>query len=265
MLIMMLASNPVTIKIPYIRLNVFLSVSHCKERWRNLRACLTRHLKNNQRQSGYHKPYYLAEHMKFLLPYTRTRSPKSADPQKQEFVDYISNVKKQRQSDDENDNFDEDDNDDKDHDYQDDADEEIGDRNSYEDDQTSNEFLVERKTAAPNVTIPISIPIEAFALHPSAAGSSSVNGEIVMIESKPRAAGQSNSVKRKTVDNETVDSYQTEPKRFEISPVDAKEIEDADINFFKSLLPDIRLLNASQKRRFKMGILELIDNICEKQ
>lgn len=239
-------------------------MSHCKERWRNLRACLTRHLKNNQRQSGYHKPYYLADHMKFLLPFTRTRSPKSADRQKSEFVDYMSNVKKQEQFDEDgNDNPDEDENDDFDQDYQEeDADEETGDRNSYKDEQTSSELLVERKTLGPIVTI----PIETFTMHQNAAGSPSVNGEIVMIENKPRATTQLNSIKRKAVDSETiVDSYLTEPKRFEISPVDAKEIEDADINFFKSLLPDIRQLNASQKRRFKMGILELIDNICEKQ
>lgn len=196
--------------------------------------------------------------MKFLLPFTRTRGTKSADHQKPELIDYVLNVKKQRQSDeDENENPDEDEDD---HD-QDDADEEAGDRNSYEDEQSSSELLVEMKTAAPIVTL----PIEAFAMHQKAADASSVNGEIVTIENKLRAASQSNSIKRKAVDSETVDSNLTEPKRFEISPVDAKEIEDADINFFKSLLPDIRQLNASQKRRFKMGILELIDNICEKK
>lgn len=199
--------------------------------------------------------------MKFLLPFTRSRGPKSADDQqKSEFTDYMLSLKKQRNSDeDENGNPDED-NDDLDQDYQEDVDEETGDRNSYEDDQTSSELLIERKTAAPIATI----PIEAFAMHQNEAGPSSVNGDIVMIENKPRVAIQSNIVKRKAVESETVDSYLTEPKRFEISPVDAKEIEDADINFFKSVLPDIRQLNASQKRRFKMGILELIDNICEK-
>lgn len=46
---------------------------------------------------------------------------------------------------------------------------------------------------------------------------------------------------------------------------DVKEIEDADSNFFKSLLPDIRQMNRSQKRKFKVGILELIDSIFENQ
>lgn len=50
-------------------------------------------------------------------------------------------------------------------------------------------------------------------------------------------------------------------------PVPAKRIkvsqdtDDADLDFFRSLLPDIRLMTASQKRRFKMGIFGLIDNV----
>lgn len=40
-----------------------------------------------------------------------------------------------------------------------------------------------------------------------------------------------------------------------------QEMDDADLDFFRSLLPDIRLMTASQKRRFKMGIFGLIDNV----
>lgn len=46
-------------------------------------------------------------------------------------------------------------------------------------------------------------------------------------------------------------------KRIKVS----HEMDDADLDFFRSLLPDIRLLTASQKRRFKMGIFGLIDNV----
>lgn len=42
-----------------------------------------------------------------------------------------------------------------------------------------------------------------------------------------------------------------------------KEIDDADLNFFKSLLPDIRQMTPTQKRKFKMGIFELINNIVD--
>lgn len=47
------------------------------------------------------------------------------------------------------------------------------------------------------------------------------------------------------------------PKRIKMS----HETDDADLDFFRSLLPDIRLMTASQKRRFKMGIFGLIDNV----
>lgn len=43
-----------------------------------------------------------------------------------------------------------------------------------------------------------------------------------------------------------------------------KEIDDsADLNFFKSLMPDIRQMTPAQKRKFKMGIFELINKIVE--
>ncbi len=43
-----------------------------------------------------------------------------------------------------------------------------------------------------------------------------------------------------------------------------QEIDDAaDLNFFKSLLPDIRQMTPTQKRKFKMGIFELINNIVD--
>lgn len=42
-----------------------------------------------------------------------------------------------------------------------------------------------------------------------------------------------------------------------------KEIDDADLSFFKSLLPDIRHMTPTQKRKFKMGIFELINKIVD--
>ena len=36
--------------------------------------------------------------------------------------------------------------------------------------------------------------------------------------------------------------------------------DDADLNFFKSLLPDFKLLPAPKKRKFKMEVLQLLNN-----
>lgn len=51
--------------------------------------------------------------------------------------------------------------------------------------------------------------------------------------------------------------YEPVPKRIKVS----QESDEADLDFFRSLLPDTRLMTASQKRRFKMGIFGLIDNV----
>lgn len=54
------------------------------------------------------------------------------------------------------------------------------------------------------------------------------------------------------------DTYEPEQKRHKRC---SQDMDDADLNFFKSLLPDIRLMSASQKRRFKMGIFGIIDKV----
>lgn len=41
------------------------------------------------------------------------------------------------------------------------------------------------------------------------------------------------------------------------------EVEDPDLSFFKSVLPDIREMNAEQKRRFKIGILNLAQQVLK--
>ena len=60
---------------------VGFAVGNCEERWKNLRASLCRHLRQQQQQAGQgqghrpKKPYYLAEHMDFVVPFTKTRLP----------------------------------------------------------------------------------------------------------------------------------------------------------------------------------------------
>lgn len=74
----------------------FFSVSDCKERWRNLRGSYTRYLKYQKQASGSaakkKKPYYLAEYMTFLLPYTKSREIKGSvsvpDNSNTEIIDF---------------------------------------------------------------------------------------------------------------------------------------------------------------------------------
>ncbi|XP_046403585.1 uncharacterized protein LOC124169128 [Ischnura elegans] len=54
------------------------SVFNCKDKWRNLRTSLTRHLRNRNEPSAlsgkYRRPYYMAPYMSFLIPYTKSRT-----------------------------------------------------------------------------------------------------------------------------------------------------------------------------------------------
>jgi hypothetical protein len=54
----------------------YFLASECKERWKNLKACYTRHLKNKLPSGSGAKtkrPYYLAEYLNFLEPFTKSR------------------------------------------------------------------------------------------------------------------------------------------------------------------------------------------------
>lgn len=42
-------------------------------------------------------------------------------------------------------------------------------------------------------------------------------------------------------------------------------IEDSDLYFLKSVLPDMKCMTPTQKRRFKVGVLNLSDTILNEQ
>ncbi|XP_050433893.1 uncharacterized protein LOC126841447 [Adelges cooleyi] len=52
------------------------TVPECKERYKNLRACYTRYLKNklpSGSEAKFKRPYYLSKYMEFLQPFTKSR------------------------------------------------------------------------------------------------------------------------------------------------------------------------------------------------
>lgn len=58
----------------FISLYIFPVAAECKEKWKNLRASFSRHLRNqNTTNSKAKKPYYMADYMDFLLPYSKLR------------------------------------------------------------------------------------------------------------------------------------------------------------------------------------------------
>lgn len=197
---------------------------HCKERWRNLRACLTRHLKNKQQHetdpSVYHKPYYLAEHMQFLLPFTKSRSHRDTKSYSLETNDFV-NFKEERE-------------------------EHISANQSDSNTEciSSNSPVIVSATSIPSM------------------------GPEINSDSQQSHKHSDTTNKRDLNAMDDANTHYTEyeikrPKIMEISTIDSREIDDADLNFFKSLLPDIRQMSSSQKRKFKMGIFQLIGNILD--
>lgn len=215
-------------------------MAHCKERWRNLRACLTRHLKQQQAASEdgtvNHKPYYLAEHMSFLLPYTKSRTVKEQikyeTPALEEHKPCTSSAKVSK----------------------------ISGANAATatttttytistDETDENQYVTLIQSATGELT-PASGLDEAHLQ--VEAGSETEQKPIP----EPTYTTTSNVVASKDHLQEII--YESLPaKRVKMS----QEMDDADLDFFRSLLPDIRLMNPSQKRRFKMGIFGLIDNV----
>lgn len=62
----------------YYNLNILFIyiVTKCKERWKNLRGCYTRHLKIKSAPGfdvKFKNSYYLAEYLHFLKPFTKPR------------------------------------------------------------------------------------------------------------------------------------------------------------------------------------------------
>lgn len=204
----------------------YLLVPHCKERWRNLRACLTRHLKQQNTiadSSPAHKPYYLADHMEFLLPYTRSRAGKDQIKFETTFDDF----------------------------------------NASSINETDN-----NAETTTTYTITTSEPDE--------------NQYVTLIQTTTDAMQSTNTIKTSpskadrpnsdVTDQQAASTIIATPKEhlqeiiYETMPakrvrVATGDSDDADLEFLRSLLPDIRLMNASQKRRFKMRIFGLIEDV----
>lgn len=215
-------------------------MSNCRERWRNLRACLTRHIKQQKRATkggSYHKAYYLSDHMKFLLPYTRSRSGKESSDYEVDEIDFDTSATSNKEE------------------------------NTTSESSVRNDNIerIESQTAHRPKTIQAN-ESTTFTITTTEADNNqfvtfmqnaSDDDPLGHVESV--AIGDSKSVE--TTFNgttKTINLYEPEAKRVRIV---SQETDDADLNFFRSLLPDVRLMTPSQKRRFKMGIFGLLDNV----
>ncbi|XP_028168705.1 uncharacterized protein LOC114358832 [Ostrinia furnacalis] len=184
------------------------SVADCKERWKNIRGCYTRHLKNRNRASGssskskYVKPYYLAEQLQFLDGFTKTRPPKGffyAEPR---------------------------------------AEMDQEDLEMEEDSDNS----CDAETPSPI---------------PSPVHKKAVKRESEMF-SKPNDVKKPKKVSLNDVNTFAVEYFKSKQKMTEHS-----EHRDPDFAFLYSLLPDMKDMTREQKRKFKMGVLQLVGDVLE--
>nr|CAD7266992.1 unnamed protein product [Timema shepardi] len=169
-------------------------VVNCKERWRNLRGSLLRHMKHQAAGSRakHKKPYYLAPYLDFVVPFTRSRKKKSR-----------SNV-------------------------------------------DSEETDVEEGSLQPREE---ETDVEDYDVKPPRG---------LLVETQRRNGPE--------ISIDEVRSYASEnflqPKRAKVVYTPVGDAE-ADLDFFKSLLPDVRVMTPVQKRRMKIGVIRVIDEILE--
>ncbi|XP_034251662.1 uncharacterized protein LOC117651611 [Thrips palmi] len=191
------------------------SVGNCKERWKNLRASLCRHLRQQQQQAGHgqgqrpKKPYYLAEHMDFVVPFTKTRLPSTGhlpdsvldsafDP-----LDYMDEIKHEVEVDDHG-----------------------------------------RDASADGDGSARSASLDDDVVQNSLGSSWADNGDgPAVLQVLEGALNTAPCKKRKLRDS--LESY----------------ADQADLNFLKSLLPDMAVMTARQKNSFKMAVLSAIEKI----
>lgn len=190
----------------------FVTVLECKERWKNLRASFTRFLKSTKLSSGcgtkYKKPYYLAEYLHFLKPFTKSREQSGI----------LQNVSLEPDAEGQGYDNEPESSESKLH-----HDQEQLDEVRQNEDQSVNTSGWHEDTPEDFIT-PASKKIK----------------RTISVEDVNKSAFHCCQARKRSVQNED---------------------EDPDLSFFKSVLPDMREMNAEQKRRFKIGILSLAQQI----
>lgn len=239
------------------------NVIHCKERWRNLRACLSRYIKQQSGNDPQHKPYYLTEHMAFLLPFLKSIR-QSVDSSQSIFnIQNTLNEYKYNQS------------------------------NELEMKHSLSDNDEETVDAFDNSGVPINRPPETSTplSDTNSAHTSTMNNFIpdVQIEMRDTPDANSEIIFSPTTAPHMNGHHQhhhnhnqhhagnqpfPQPKRIKLEHQSGSNerspeayfnrVENSDMEFFRSILPDIGDLTPLQKRKLKIGILELIDEVLVK-
>lgn len=199
----------------------------CKERWRNLRGCFTRHLKQKETSNSvrYRKPYYLADYMHFIYPFTKTRKSNSTFVKCEKTENIEDSTTNANTITIEN--------------------ELIQDETPVHEEEIQQEMQI--TTRDDSLIIPHTIEQQ-------------LNSTPVLLTEdlnrKRKYEPESISIQSTPL------KIQGEPTFYELKSCNERSQEpDADLYFLKSLLPDIHSMNQYQKRKLRIHFLNVIDNI----
>ena len=184
------------------------TVEACRERWKNLRAGLSRYLRQQSAEhlNGTKRPYYLAEYMQFLIPFATSLKKKHNGFIDREVtippeVEYGMELKAESPD----------------------------EPPQYEDDEELQDTIA--RTAEPHA----------------------------YYRTVGNIGKEYSNIRQRTIPDQSTPDVSIPKKRKLLTTVD-----DPDLCFFKSLLPDVRKMNDAQKHQFKMMVLNDIDDILYK-
>lgn len=264
------------------------SVDLCKKRWRNLRCCMTRYLKsvrdnadstNNVRR----KPYYLYNHMQFVVPYLKMKDGEGSMCEAEEttWIKGSSSRELMKADDDEE----EDDGQDIETiDVQEEDHQQIkqsiiqsikilpmSEQQTQETTTTTYEIIEATPSKQPRieavhhmgVSTPITAtkqkdPLSPVKHYTYTTLSATPANTTTLYAATPVSSGQTQT---QLASSSSTLRQHASPIQLQQQQVSSNAAADADNNFFKSLIPDIQSMNMDQKRKLKIGILRLIDEI----
>nr|XP_019534403.2 probable serine/threonine-protein kinase mps1 isoform X2 [Aedes albopictus] len=293
--------------------NVGESVDMCKKRWRNLRCCMTRYLKSvrdniDNSSSLRRKPYYLYNHMQFVIPYLKMKDGETATAYESEDSVWIKNhnsAEDLMKSESEivgGEEVAEEEEEEEEHeiesiDVQDEDHQQIkqsiiqsikilpmNQETQAQETTTTYEIIEATPAKQPRIeaihqVTPASSAQQSTHIIKSKDGSyknftyatvaQSHPSGTTMYTSTPTITGQytlqqqqaPSSSSTSTSNLQRQQSQSSQQQQQQQQQVNVTGATDADNNFFKSLIPDIQSMNMHQKRKLKIGILRLIDEI----
>ena len=240
------------------------NVTDCKKKWRHLRSSLSRYLKSSKdivkNKNNKLKPYYLLQHMDFLVPYTKTLEMKTENIKfeaNDEHEGFSGEMKSERVD---GSSYDQEIIQEESQSMEEEEENVVYEAYEIQDLPSSSAAVASTPNQKSQITLVRSshgnnqqntnIPqLQPLMNHPMT-GSTKPQGLHAQI-SQQSPPGQNNMQSQ----NQGPMSLQNT-----LIPL-TDEQSSADLNFFLALLPDVRHMNQEQKRRLRIGTLKLIDEI----